>query len=130
MPDPVFASLFERTVLVLDHPAQLPALVLSVSHLEQPQARKMRPPLLSTATPQARKRRKTGPELPTAPLNQYQHLHSLPPEHFSIVLISTAHGNDIASSLRRSKVGKRVVVVVGGGQAVDQGREDGGATSR
>lgn len=30
--------------------------------------------------------------------------HPLPPEHFSIVLISTAHGND---SLRRSKVGKR-----------------------
>lgn len=51
-----------------------------------------------------------------------------PPEHFSIALISTANGNDFASSLRQSKVGKRKGI--GGCWTVDQGREDGGAARR
>lgn len=65
-------------------------------------------------------------QLPTAPLNQYLHFHPAPPDHFSIILISIAIGNDFACSLRRSKVGKRKDI--GGCWTVDQGREDGVAT--
>lgn len=69
-------------------------------------------------------------QLPAAPLNQYKQVHRphppSPPEHFSIALISTANGNDFASSLRQSKVGKRKGIE--GCWTVDQGREDGGAT--
>lgn len=72
-------------------------------------------------------------QLPAAPLNQYKQVHRhppplSPPEHFSIALISTANGNDFASSLRQSKVGKRKGIE--GCWTVDQGREDGGATRR
>ncbi|CAF92902.1 unnamed protein product [Tetraodon nigroviridis] len=49
-------------------------------------------------------------------------------EHFSIAPIRTANGNDFASTLRQSKVGKRKGI--GGCRTVDQGREDGGATRR
>ena len=51
-----------------------------------------------------------------------------PPPRTFFHSIWTANGNDFASTLRQSKVEKRKGI--GGCRAVDQGREDGGATRR
>lgn len=68
-------------------------------------------------------------QLPTAPLNQYQHLHPLPPRTFfhrpHLNSPWQRHSRQLTTKQSGEEEGGK-----GGSQAVDQGREDGGATRR